>query len=168
MDELGHVIGSKLHQTIQRLDPSFDFRSLGFSTFTKYLEASPEVKAQRPAGAGDVVVELADGATPAPAATRVATAMPAPAATRVASATPAAAEPMDPNDWQQKVDSAWSNRVSRSGRPIPGPNAASDAARFLGVAKLSASPYKTLQGLLDASELLRSRWQRDGNSVLRR
>ena len=59
MDEHGKVVGSKLHQTLQRMDPGFNFRNLGHSTLTKYLDASPEVKVTRPRGAGDVTVELA-------------------------------------------------------------------------------------------------------------
>ncbi len=60
MDEQGRVVGSKLYQTMQRLDPSFDFRVLGYATFTKYLKASPSVKVKRPRGPGDVTVELVD------------------------------------------------------------------------------------------------------------
>ena len=33
IDEQGRVVGSKLGLTLQRLDPSFDYRSLGYSTF---------------------------------------------------------------------------------------------------------------------------------------
>ena len=60
MDEQGRVVGSKLYQTMQRLDPSFDFRALGYATFAKYLEASPAVQVKRPRGPGDVTVELVD------------------------------------------------------------------------------------------------------------
>jgi uncharacterized protein (TIGR00288 family) len=74
IDEHGKVVGSRLHQTIQRLDPGFNFRAMGHSTFTKYLEASPEVKVTRPRGAGDVTVELADQALP----TQTPTTQPAP------------------------------------------------------------------------------------------
>ena len=59
MDEQGRVPGSKLLQTMQRLDPGFDFRVLGYSTFSKYLEAADEAKVTRPRGPGDVIVELA-------------------------------------------------------------------------------------------------------------
>ena len=58
MDEQGRVKGSKLYQTLHRLDPSFDFSALGHTTFTKYLETCPEVKVTRPKGPGDVTVEL--------------------------------------------------------------------------------------------------------------
>ncbi len=66
MDEQGTVVGSKLHQAMQRLDPSFDFRALGYATFTKYLKASSAIKIKRPRGPGDVIVELADSTLPAP------------------------------------------------------------------------------------------------------
>ncbi|HUV45379.1 MAG TPA: NYN domain-containing protein [Dehalococcoidales bacterium] len=147
MDEQGRVVGSKLHQALQRLDPSFSFRVLGHSTFTRYLEASPGVKVTRPGGAGDVTVELAETATvPAPA--------PVPEVTDTG--------------WDVRIDAAWSKRAAASGDRIPGPNAAGDAAKFLGVSKLSASRYRTLQALLDASELLSGKWRRDGNTVIRR
>lgn len=144
MDEEGRVVGSKLRQNLQRLDPSFDFRALGHSTFTKYLEASSEVRVVRPRGPGDVSVELADLS---------------------ASSVP---EPSDAEEWGPKIDAAWSRRAPNPGQSIPGPSAAASAAEALGVRKLSASHYKTLQKLLDASDYLGSKWQRDRNAIIRR
>lgn len=69
--------------------------------------------------------------------------------------------------WEQ-MDAAWSKRATASGQSIPGPNAAIEAARILGVTKLSASTYKTLQGILDASNLLSQKWRRDKNTIIRR
>ncbi|PZC45036.1 MAG: Uncharacterized conserved protein, LabA/DUF88 family [Chloroflexi bacterium] len=60
MDEQGQVPGSKLHQTMLRLDPSFSFRSEGHATFAKYLETAADVRVIRPRGRGDVIVELAE------------------------------------------------------------------------------------------------------------
>lgn len=57
-DENGRVLGSKLHSTIQRLDPSFNYRTYGYSTFVKLLEASQVVKVTRPRKVGDVIIEL--------------------------------------------------------------------------------------------------------------
>lgn len=57
MDEEGKVPGSKLLQTIQRLDPGFDFHQLGYSTFSKYLKASPQITIAKPKK-GDITVEL--------------------------------------------------------------------------------------------------------------
>ena len=144
IDEDGRVLGSKLHQAILRIDPGFDYRALGYSTLVRYLEASPGIKVIRPRGAGDVTVELAD---------------------QIPSV---AVEPLDTESWDTRVDVAWSKRAGVSGQSIPGPNAAADAAKFLGVRKLSDSRFRTLQILLDTSELLRSKWSRDGNSIIRR
>ncbi|MFC2000011.1 NYN domain-containing protein [Chloroflexota bacterium] len=57
MDTEGKVPGSKLLQTMQRLDPSFDFRQLGYSTFLKFIEASSLVNFTKPKK-GDITVEL--------------------------------------------------------------------------------------------------------------
>ena len=156
MDGEGRVAGSKLIQTMMRLDPAFDVRSTGYSTFTKYLEASPEVKVTRRRGANDVTVELADlGSSPAP--------QPRPAA----STRPAAADQKESGAWWPGVDAAWAKRAAKRGDPIPGPTAAADAAEVLGASKLSASPFKTLQRLLEASEELRGKWRRDRNTIIR-
>lgn len=144
MDEQGRVFGSKLYQTLRRLEPSFDFRSLGYSTFAKYLEAAPEVDVTRPSGPGDVIVELAEPSHV------------------VVDATAGSAE------WASRVDAAWSKRATKSGRYIPGPTAAADAAQVLGVAKLSVSCYKTLQKLLEADSQLAANWRREANAIIRR
>lgn len=65
-------------------------------------------------------------------------------------------------DWDKKIDKVWNDRKASS---IPGPQAASDAAKILAVPKLSSSKYSTLQGLLDNSTLLKSRWRRDANTI---
>ncbi|MBM3945249.1 MAG: NYN domain-containing protein [SAR202 cluster bacterium] len=61
MDDDGQAVGSRVLQTLQRLDPSFDYRALGHSTFRKFLEASPQVKVSRPRdpSVSDVMVEFA-------------------------------------------------------------------------------------------------------------
>ena len=190
IDEHGRVVGSRLHQTMQRLDPGFSFRTLGHSTFTKYLEASPEVKVTRPGGAGDVTVEMADQAStaakPAVTAEPVERAPIAPASAEEVKDPPAAlveveqttidapavheeaAEQGDSDEWGARIDDIWEVRTGEPGGRIPGPRAASDAAQVLGVSKLSVSPYKTLQQLLDASEYLSARWRRDRNNIVRR
>ena len=145
MDEQGRAVGSKLSQNLQRLDPSFDFHALGFSTFTKYLEASTEVKVTRPRGRGDVSVELAE----------------------INGTTATASSTGGSEEWDSEVDDAWSKRAAMPGQPIPGSKAAADAAEVLGASKLSESKYKTLQGLLDASEILRGKWRRDRNTIIR-
>ena len=64
VDENGRVLGSKLHSTIQRLDPSFNYRAYGHATFVKLLDASAVVKVSRPHKVGDVIIELNESFEP--------------------------------------------------------------------------------------------------------
>jgi len=70
MDEVGDVVGSKLYQTMRRIEPSFNFKDLKFRLFTQFLEAHTDViEVTRPKdGSGDVVVQLVgrDQITPPP------------------------------------------------------------------------------------------------------
>ena len=70
MDEVGDVVGSKLYQTMRRIEPSFNFKDLKFRLFTQFLEAHRDViEVTRPKdGSGDVVVQLVgrDQITPPP------------------------------------------------------------------------------------------------------
>ena len=168
MDEHGRVVGSRLRQTMQRLDPGFSFRSLGHSTFTRYLEASPDVKVTRPGGSGDVTVELAENtAAPPPAKTPDAEPQEE-APSTLAADDPAPEQLEDPDAWGPRIDDIWQVRAGEPGGRIPGPRAASDAAQVLGVSKLSVSPYKTLQRLLESNEFLTARWRRDRNNIVRK
>jgi uncharacterized protein (TIGR00288 family) len=142
MDDDGVATGSRLHQAMQRLDPSFDFRTLGHSTFTRYLEASPSVSVTRPRGKGDVSVRLLESN--------------------------GAGEGVDPERWGPEVDAAWARRAPNTGQSVYGNTAASAAATALGVGKLKDSTYKTLERLLRASEFLSARWKRDGGKIIRR
>jgi hypothetical protein len=73
-----------------------------------------------------------------------------------------------PEKWELKIDNAWSKRASKSGEFFHGPLAAADAAKVLGATKLSESQYKTLKGLLKASNYLCARWSRNENMIIRR
>jgi len=138
-DDLGHVVAAKLHNAMLRMDPSFDFRALGYKTFTQFLESSTVVKIRRPRGRGDVLVELTAGQNQGVTYHH---------------------EP-----WDSEIDAAWS-RIR--GNSMSGSKAAAEAAKVLGVSKVSATRYKNLQGLLDSSELLRAHWFREGNTIVRR
>ena len=143
-DDQGQVVAAKLHNTMLRLDPSFDFRALGYRIFTQFLASSPSVKLYRPRGRGDVLVELAAAKGQRERLHEDSTIA---------------------ESWDSEVDGAWS-RIP--GGPISGSKAAAEAAKVLDVTKISDSRFKNLQGLLDASELLRARWSRDGNAILHR
>ncbi len=144
MDSQGQALGAKLHQTMIRLDPSFNFRALGYKTFTQFLSSSKGVRVSRPSDQSDFTVELIHAAP---------------------GIEPSANGGERPPDWDRRIDEAW---AQRPGEFLPGPWASSEAAKVLGVPKLSASTYKTLQGLLDASEYLASRWQRRRNAMVRK
>lgn len=139
-DENGRVLGSKLRSTLQRLDPSFDYRAYSHSTFVKLLEASPAVKVIRPHKEGDVSIELNDSYVKTETTNL---------------------------DLAADISDAWASRASEPGQSIPGPLAASDAAKVLGTLKLSLTKYKTLQKLLDANEVLSKKWKRNGNKIVR-
>ena len=144
MDADGRVTGSRLHATMQRLDPGFDFRDRNYNSFKAFLEASPEVRVTRPSdqGQGDVVIELRRGGQD-----------------KAAQESPSEAE---------RIDAAWSKRAPSSGKSMPGAVAAGDAAKVLGASKLSDSEHKNLQHLLDAMPQLARNWQRDGNVISRK
>ena len=71
-------------------------------------------------------------------------------------------------DWDKRIDEQWSIRAPASGDSFPGPRAAMDAARILGIPKLSLSKYRTLQSLLDSSERLSIKWIRKQNTIMRK
>ena len=83
-------------------------------------------------------------------------------------ATKATTEPARSGELWEQIDATWSKRINKYGKAIPGPIAAADGARALGVPKLSSSGYKTLQGLLNASEFLAGKWSREGNTIISR
>lgn len=197
MDDQGRVTGSRLHETLQRLDPSFDYRALGFSTFTRYLEAQSEVNATRPRGPGDVEVELAEGSAPAPrraptsrSRTSRSASSPRPAPEiredalprpNVAAVAPQPPEPalapvsaqgmdpgFDPQTLGPEIDAAWAKRASTPGQSFSGTTAANDAAKVLGASKLSDSPHRTLQRLLDAVPYLKNTWSRRENRIVKK
>ena len=196
VDDDGRVVGSKLHQTMTRIDPSFDFKALGYRTFTQFLESSSAVQITRDKGSDDIRVrqkstglgrlpgigrvlggrgrKLAATApqpeTPRPAAPPRPTVLPAsqPATPQPAVlSAPEPPQPTSPNgsSWDAEIHNRWSRRVDETTGILNGTRAAGEAARVLGVSKLSASRYKTLQKLLSSSALLSARWTREGNTL---
>lgn len=155
MDYEGKVHGSRLHETMTRIDPSFNFRALGHRTFTQFLEATGEVAVKRPPGQGDVEVELKSQPGAA-----------GPSGEAKPAANGASAEP---GNWDALLDAALEARIREMGREqIPGAWAAEQAAKLLGTASLRTSRYRTLRKLVESSELLRGRWVQEGSHLVRR
>lgn len=143
MDDQGQVVGSKLYQTMVRIDPSFNFKALGHRNFTQFLSSSKEVRVDRPTDASDVIVSLNNARDP---------------------------ESVDVADvvtsnWDRDIEAAWSRRQRTK---ISGQAAAADAAKVLGVPRLSVSEYPSLDKLLAASEFLRSTWRRERNTIIKK
>ena len=76
INDQGYVAGSKLYQTMRRIDPGFDYRVLGFRTFTQFLESISEVEINRPQNGGDVQVTTKQGRDQASASASSSTAQP--------------------------------------------------------------------------------------------
>ena len=93
VDESGQVVGSKLYQTILRIDPSFNFKALGFRTFRQFLQDSKEVRVTQPPDASDVVVQLEHGLVLAPALPAPTPSAQAPAPSEPASQAPTPSAP---------------------------------------------------------------------------
>lgn len=68
----------------------------------------------------------------------------------------------------QQIDQVWSEKTAASGKPIPGPNAGEAVVKILKVKSIKSSPYKTLQGVLEANSLLTEHWLRDKNMIVRK
>lgn len=169
-DEFGQVTGSKLHSTLQRLDPSFNYKSYGFSTFVKLLESSPVVKVTRPENISDVIIEQGETAGLPIAPPKKRRSRPRRKKPESAPKVETAQKPetvQKPPDIAALIHDAWSKRAPEPGRTISGPAAASEAAKVLGVQKLSLSQYKTLQILLDVNPSLTGNWERKGNVIIR-
>jgi uncharacterized protein (TIGR00288 family) len=148
MDVQGEVPGSKLHQTMLRIDPSFDYKALGYRTFTQFLEQTQGIELSRSRVHGDVVARRRRSG---------------PEESREASGTA-----LGGNEWAEKLDAAWSARAPQPGGAISGSWAAGEAAKILGLPRLKGSQYPTLQSLLDSSQLLMSSWSRSGNTLVRK
>lgn len=233
-DADGRVVGSKLHQTMTRIEPSFDFKALGYRTFTQFLESSSAVQITKEKNSNDILVkqkgtglsripvvgsllggrghkraaaEPESEPAPSPVAPirlgpRVApvppravmrppvrpyTSAPQPVAPQPAAQLPISTPSLPPKPtilppqpeeatpetpstsngitWDTDINERWSSRVDQTTGILNGTRAAAEAARALGVPKLSSSRYKTLQSLLSSSTLLSATWSREGNTL---
>ena len=216
-DDSGSVGGSKLYQTMCRIDPGFDFKAIGYRSFTQFLESfGDQVGITRPSNGGDIQVQLSQAAPKEaskeapkeapnpknrinPSARYPVTATSTPekkassarpveeviinktqnsesASINNADASkskpqilppPQPALPSKTNtiNWEREIDSSWNKRQSST---ISGRAAATDAAKVLGVSKLSTSSYPSLDKLLSASTLLQLNWKREGNTIVKK
>jgi uncharacterized protein (TIGR00288 family) len=162
-DAQGQVPGSKLHQTMLRLDPSFNYKAQGFSTFTRFLEPSAEVRIARSQGSGDILVQLSSQRETPPNSTPPKAAPPKQVTPQETRREPSPQRKRT-EKWERDIDFAWRSRQ----RPkLAGQSAAADAAKVLNTPNLKSSEYPTLEKLLGASDFLTTRWRREGNAIIR-
>ena len=168
VNESGQVVGSKLYQTMLRIDPSFNFKALGYRTFRQFLQESKDVQVTQPPDASDVVVQLNHGQAGSPSdqagspSDNGAPESVAPVVTTARADEPTASITLDQ---ERQIDAAWDKR---GGPRISSQAAAADAVKAFGVSSLKAAGFASLEKLLLTSRLLQARWRRDGNAVHRR
>ncbi|MBA32172.1 MAG: hypothetical protein CL748_06700 [Chloroflexi bacterium] len=154
IDDNGNALGTKLAQTMTRIDPSFNYRDLGFSSFRDFLESRNEISVTLHEGT-DFTVAMKVIAKPQAPNVKP----------KILSHNNRDADSNSeslPINWETQVDEAWNGREKET---IAGRTAAKDAANILGFKRLSDSLFPTLDKLLDASKLLKSNWSRNKNSV---
>ena len=173
VDESGQVVGSKLYQTMLRIDPSFNFKALGHRTFRQFLNDSKEIQVTQPSDASDVVVQLKQAPTPTPSQTSA----PAKKAAEKGAETDAETDAEKPAkkaaekdgtltlSQEREIDAAWDKR---GGPKISAQAAAADAVRVFGVSSLKSAGFASIEKLLQTSRLLQARWRRERNTVHRR
>ena len=177
-DESSHVVGSKLYQTMLRIDPSFDFKAMGHRTFRQFLQDSKEVQVTQPSDASDVVVQLKQGPASTPAqisapaekavekeATKKATEKATEKATKKVAEKAAETDGTLTLSQERDIDAAWDKR---GGPKISARAAAADAVRVFGVSSLKSAGFASIEKLLQTSRLLQARWRRERNTVHRR
>ena len=157
MDDNGNALGTKLAQTMTRIDPSFNYRDLGYSSFREFLGSNQEISVTLHEGT-DFTVALEN--KPSPRVPNV-----KPRIIGIGNQADQAGQTNEddlPINWESKVDSAWNDREKEK---ISGQSAATDAAKILGFQRLRDSLFPTLDKLLDASKLLKTNWSRNKNYV---
>lgn len=152
-DEEGRVYGGPLHERIRRLQPDFNYRDYGFSSFLRFVESlKPFVRVGRADDVSDFVVEVDPEWEGAARKAAGATNGGSHAASRALS-----------REIQERIHDAWTG-AARNGH-LSGRRAASVVAEMYGVNRLADTPLEDLTGVLAASPLLAERWRKDGPNL---
>lgn len=184
MDDAGNALGTRLAQTMTRIDPSFNYRDLGHRSFREFLFSRDEINVTIHEGT-DFTVSLksmdpnnkleGDSKSIIPIPPRVSPRIINQKSVELEKPlyendhSSDVSEESDvvstiPDDWEVLVNNAWENRDKET---IYGQSAAREAAKILGFKRLRDSIYPTIDKLLGASKLLKSNWTRDKNYVIK-
>lgn len=155
-DEEGMVYGGPLHENIRRVRPDFSYRDFGFSSFLRFIESlAPILRTRRDPEASDFAVWVD------PEYERI-----IPDARNIPTQEPDVGLALD-QSVQDHIHKQWEDLMGNRKR-LAGSRAATVVANEYGVERLSDTPLKDLQGVLDAAPLLAKRWRRERASLIPR
>ncbi|MFL2759627.1 MAG: NYN domain-containing protein [Dehalococcoidia bacterium] len=164
----GNSLGTKLAQTMTRIDPGFDYRELGFRSFSEFLTSRSEIEVTFREGTDFTVsIKNSDSRT-VNANEKLAPARKPSVSPRIINfnESPSSQDSDNlPDDWEEKVNTAWESKEKDQ---LSGQAAANQAAKIMGFQRLRDSLYPTIDKLLDASNLLKENWARNKNYVTRK
>jgi len=173
----GRTEGSRLFQSMQRLDPGFHYKNQGFASFGQFLQSYTDVINTTRRTEGDLIVELNTAANSAhtnPDTKKELNRTVPNNSRRITNSVPNTVknETIQPtkkdnsvsNVWDVKIHDLW---ISRGTEDIASKSAATDAAKILGTGTLQNSQYKTLRKLISSSTLLQRYWKPDSQKVIR-
>ena len=168
MDNDGNALGTKLAQTMMRIDPGFNYKTSGFRSFREFLASRNEVDVTFREGT-DFTVSIHttdnDGQyrRPTHANPSVPNVSPKIINTSTEGRTSTSGS-VSVGSWETEIDTAWKKRNSDN---ISVQAAASIAAKILGFERLCDSSVTTLDKLISSSDKLDANWSRNRNSVVR-
>jgi len=144
-EDTGQAKAAKLIATIRQISPDFDYKALGHSSFSSFLQSfGSELKIEHiPPPNPDLLVSIPQKSKPQKKTVKV---------------TP-------PKDAGKQIHQAW---ISKSNANlIQGSTAGIAANKILGTSKLKDSKYKDIDGLLTAFPILTQHWKRIGHTITR-
>ena len=155
-DDEGRVYGGPLHESIRRIRPDFSYRDYRFGSFLKFIESlAPIIRTRRDPDASDFAVWVD------PEYEHL-----LPHAEDVPTEEPEVGVELD-QDVQRHIDKLWADLLGDRKR-LAGSRAAQVVADEYGVERLSDTPLKDLQGVLDAAPMLAKHWKRERASLVPR
>ena len=164
----GNSLGTRLAQTMTRIDPGFDYKELGFRSFREFLTSRDEIEVTFREGT-DFTVSIKNSDPNAVNANEKSATNKKPSVSpriiRFEENSPDQDSSRLPDDWEEKVNAAWESKEKDQ---LSGQAAANQAAKIMGFQRLRDSLYPTIDKLLDASNLLKGNWARNKHYMTRK
>lgn len=155
-DDAGRVYGGALHESIRRIRPDFSYRDFGHSSFLKFIESlQPAIRTRRDPDASDFAVWVDSDYEDV-----------LPSLRDLPTEEPNVGVALD-QSVQEHIHRRWDELLGDRKR-LAGSRAATVVAEEYGVDRLSDTPLKDLQGVLDAAPILAKRWKRERASLVPR